>query len=113
MFSKTSPFLPLLALRFCIRETIASSLVVQTTSGQVQGRLASGTTNDVEEYLGIPYVSHFNPSKHKKFMTNSPQAQPPVGQLRWAPPEPFNGSSVIDATNFVSIFETASNWSIF
>ncbi|KAH8703544.1 putative carboxylesterase [Talaromyces proteolyticus] len=59
----------------------AALQTVKTTSGQLQGRLASGTTG-VVEYLGIPY------------------AQPPVGRLRWAPPEPFSGSGVIDATEF-------------
>ena len=57
--------------------------IVDTTSGIIKGQFASGTQG-VSEYLGIPY------------------AQPPVGERRWAPPEPFKGSSVIKATSFVS-----------
>lgn len=45
-----------------ISQATASSLMVQTTSGRVQGKHASGTTSRVEEYLGIPYVSQLNRS---------------------------------------------------
>jgi carboxylesterase type B len=41
--------------------------------------------------------------------TDSPQAKPPVGQLRWAPPEEYNGTGSIDATEFVSMPKTASS----
>jgi len=43
-----------------------AALVVRTADGQVRGKQAGHT----DEYLGIPY------------------AAPPVGQLRWAPPQP-------------------------
>jgi carboxylesterase type B len=44
----------------------AASLVVQTEGGAVEGNVALG----VENFLDIPY------------------AAPPVGELRWSPPEP-------------------------
>jgi hypothetical protein len=43
------------------------SLIVTTDKGQIEGR----TTGAVDQWLGIPY------------------AQPPVGSLRWAPPQPM------------------------
>lgn len=59
--------------------------VVNTTSGPVQGT-ASTLRSDVSAYLGIPY------------------AQPPVGDLRFAAPQPIPASSsVINATAFVSV----------
>lgn len=45
---------------------ISQSLTVTTDKGQIQGR----TTGPVDAWLGVPY------------------AQPPVGALRWEPPEP-------------------------
>jgi Carboxylesterase family len=56
---------------------------VNTTSGLVSGHASSNTSANVAEYLGIPY------------------AQPPVGDLRFAPPLPYNGTSGINGTNFV------------
>jgi hypothetical protein len=55
--------------------------VVQTSSGPVKGH-ASKDVPSVSEYLGINY------------------AQPPVGNLRWALPIPFEGSRMIDADKF-------------
>jgi para-nitrobenzyl esterase len=43
-----------------------ASLVVGITDGQIRGKVVGST----DEYLGIPY------------------AAPPVGQLRWRPPQP-------------------------
>ena len=48
--------------------------IVNTTSGPVKGH-ASSIRPAVSEYLGIPY------------------AQPPIGNLRFAPAEPVNASS--------------------
>ncbi|KAI1373874.1 putative carboxylesterase [Hypoxylon crocopeplum] len=84
MMARTSlvGLLPILvALGYTATVSAATVASVKTTSGTVEGQVASGTTG-VSEYLGIPY------------------AQPPVGKLRWAPPEPFSGSSVIKATAF-------------
>jgi cholinesterase len=55
---------------------------VSTTSGQVIGGRAS-TGSEVSGYFGIPY------------------AKPPVGDLRFAPPEKFEGNGIINATSFV------------
>lgn len=55
---------------------------VLTSSGPVNGHPASNAT-EVSEYLAIPY------------------AQPPVGDLRWAAPQAYSGSQVINGTNFV------------
>lgn len=56
---------------------------VNTTSGPIQGHAASEAL-EVSEYLGIPF------------------AQPPTGSLRFQPPVAFNGSSIINGTDFVS-----------
>src|SRR5882757_5734676 len=59
--------------------TSASGPVAGTANGAVRG-LANGTVNEV---LGIPY------------------AAPPVGALRWRPPQPAAGwSGIRDATQF-------------
>ncbi|KAH9216473.1 carboxylesterase [Leptodontidium sp. 2 PMI_412] len=54
---------------------------VNTTSGPIQGHAASEAL-EVSEYLGIPF------------------AQPPTGSLRFQPPVAFNGSSIINGTDF-------------
>ncbi|KAH9204652.1 carboxylesterase, partial [Leptodontidium sp. 2 PMI_412] len=54
---------------------------VKTTSGFVSGHPASNSTC-VSEYLGIPF------------------ANPPIGELRFAPPEPYTGNTSIDGKNF-------------
>jgi hypothetical protein len=56
--------------------------VVQTSSGPVSGHPASVNT-DVSEYLGIPF------------------AVPPVGNLRWQPPQLYNGTAPINGTDYV------------
>jgi len=58
---------------------------VNTTSGVVTGRSAALAGNsDVSEYLSIPY------------------AAPPVGDLRWRPPQNFTSKGVINASKWVS-----------
>ncbi|KAG0649049.1 Cholinesterase [Hyphodiscus hymeniophilus] len=54
---------------------------VQTNSGPVSGHPASNDS-DVSEYLGIPF------------------AQPPIGDLRFAEPVNFTGSSPLNGSNF-------------
>lgn len=56
---------------------------VDTSSGAVAGKAAS-ERKAVSEYLGIPF------------------AQPPVGALRFAAPQAYVGSGVLNATSFVS-----------
>jgi len=55
---------------------------VKTSSGTVVGQQAAGSSG-VSEYLGIPF------------------AQPPIGNLRFAAPQPFTGTGTINATAFV------------
>jgi carboxylesterase type B len=56
---------------------------VKTTSGEVTGRGSLLPGNDkVSEYLAIPY------------------AAPPVGALRWEPPQPYVGNRSINATSW-------------
>ena len=56
---------------------------VHTSSGVLIGRSASEKTA-VSEYLGIPF------------------AQPPVGDLRFAAPQPYVNSGLLNTTSFVS-----------
>lgn len=57
-------------------------LTVKTTSGSVHGKIDSSQPN-VRQFLGIPF------------------AKPPVGDLRWAPPQSFLQPDVeIEATEF-------------
>lgn len=55
---------------------------VKTSSGLVMGH-ASSWKSEVSEYLGIPY------------------ANAPVGQLRFAAPQAYNGTGTIAGKNFV------------
>ena len=57
---------------------------VYTSSGLLVGKAASQRTA-VSVYLGIPF------------------AQPPIGNLRFAAPQPYAGSGIINATSYVSI----------
>jgi hypothetical protein len=56
---------------------------VQTSSGPVEGHPANNDSS-VSEYLGIRY------------------AEAPIGNLRFAPPVAFNGTTWINGTTFVS-----------
>lgn len=60
------------------------SLTVYTANGPVTGHYAVNASS-VIEFLGIPY------------------AKPPVGDLRWAPPEKHVASSHYEASNWVKI----------
>ncbi|EFQ27430.1 carboxylesterase [Colletotrichum graminicola] len=64
-------------------ESISSFLTVETSNGPITGHLASNSS-DVLEYLGIPYV------------------KPPIGRLRFAPPEPFTNNQSFYASKFGS-----------
>lgn len=70
-----SPFTHLSILLLFLRVLSASSvpqndLVITTKHGQVQGKLVPVPGGDVRAFLGIPY------------------AKPPLGKLRFRPPEP-------------------------
>ena len=59
----------------------ADNLTVKTDKGKVQGKLS--TDGQVRDFLGVPY------------------AAPPVGPMRWKPPQPAaKWAGVHDATNF-------------
>ena len=58
-------------------------LTVKTTNGPITGHIAPGTSSScVVEYLGIPY------------------AKPPVGDLRFAAPQPLDVQSPYTAANY-------------
>ena len=61
--------------------------IVETSSGPVAGHMAT-TNSEVSEYLGIPY------------------AQPPVGDLRFAAPLKYTGSSTLNGSTFVGSLYT-------
>jgi cholinesterase len=58
---------------------------VQTENGPIIGH-RSPASNYVWEYLGIPY------------------AQPPLGDLRFAAPQKYNGTGPYTASQFVSLY---------
>src|ERR1700760_3062658 len=62
-------------------QTWSIGQAVRTSGGHVVGK-ASDWKPAVSEYLGIPF------------------AQPPVGELRFAAPRPFNGAKHVDATKY-------------
>jgi hypothetical protein len=70
--------------RYIGQSTFQVGQGVQTTSGFVFGHAAK-TATDVSEYLGIPF------------------AQPPVGDLRFAAPQPYKGIGNITASNYVRL----------
>ncbi len=62
---------------------------VQTSSGPVTGHAALNQTL-VSEYLGIPY------------------AQPPVGDLRFAPPQTYSSATPLSGSSYVGWLLTTS-----
>ena len=70
-----------LGLAYAASASSQGSLTVNTTSGQLQG-FVNQTAPDVRQFLGIPY------------------AKPPIGQLRFAPPEDaVRSNTTINATS--------------
>lgn len=69
------------AIASSVAVAAASPVTVSTENGPVKGMVVSG----LREFLGIPY------------------AAPPVGELRWQPPQPHaNWSKPLDATMFAN-----------
>jgi hypothetical protein len=64
---------------------------VLTTNGKITGHPAPDVRNTAE-FLGIPY------------------AQPPVGQLRFAPPLPLDSNGSFVAANWVCQWPKSGNW---
>lgn len=64
-------------------DALAYGLVVETTSGTVQG-FVNQTAPDVRQFLGVPY------------------AEPPLGNLRFAAPESKQPNGTVNATAFPS-----------
>ncbi|KAI5920032.1 carboxylesterase [Camillea tinctor] len=71
---------PLVALAVAARDSWQVGQTVQTSSGSVEGH-PSQWAPDVSEYLGIPF------------------AKPPVGALRWQPPQLYLSNSTINGTS--------------
>jgi hypothetical protein len=63
--------------------------MVETSNGPISGHAATNAPR-VGEYLGVPY------------------AQPPVGDLRFAPPVRHSGSAPQEAKNWVGIARACS-----
>ena len=77
------PTAALLAALAAITAAQSPKLTIETSTGTVTG-LINGTTPSVRQFLSIPF------------------AQPPVGSLRWLPPQQLNtnSSAKVDATQF-------------
>ena len=71
-------------LSLLARATTPGALAVKTGNVPIQGHLADNCS-EVTEFLGIPY------------------AQTPVGNLRFAAPEPYRGHGLHVADSFVGI----------
>ena len=67
--------------------------IVQTSSGPVIGH-AAPNASEVSEYLGIRY------------------AQPPLGNLRYAAPLPYNGTAATNASAFVCAYCLRIFWTL-
>lgn len=71
--------------QFCCKQAnFTVGQIVRTSSGAVVGHKAT-RYSEVSEYLGIPY------------------AHPPVGDLRFAAPVKYAGSSILNASVFVGL----------
>lgn len=74
-------FIPLLGISSCYGLSVGQT--IKTSSGPVRGHVGT-VESDVSTYLGIPY------------------ALPPVGNLRFMPPEKYYGDKLIDGSSVVS-----------
>lgn len=87
LFAYSSLILPAL----CAPTASNDDLVVETTSGQIRGFI-NATTPDVRQFLGVPY------------------AEPPIGDLRFAPPQNKTKGAAISATALpASCMQQATN----
>lgn len=83
--AKFSRFTLLLLLPYLLTVSAATTddLVIDTRHGRVQGKSLSVLGGNIRAFLGIPY------------------GKPPVGKLRFSPPEPVESwEGVRDATQF-------------
>jgi carboxylesterase type B len=81
MLFSTLCFSAILKLVQGVSVSLQDGLTVDTSSGQLQG-FVDQTASDVRQFLGIPY------------------AKPPIGQLRFAPPQDVVlSSAIINATS--------------
>jgi carboxylesterase type B len=76
-----------LALPWALQLVTATSPVINTSSGCVVGHSAHQEPG-VTEYLGIPY------------------AKPPLGELRFTPPQKLTSTAIIAGHEFVSAFHS-------
>jgi cholinesterase len=68
---------------FALTDLALSNFTVHTSNGLITGHPAPGVDR-VREFLGIPY------------------ANPPIGDLRFSPAEPYTGKDAFIASKFVS-----------
>src|SRR5882757_3475347 len=70
----------------CASSLSSSANVIETKFGSIRGISYTFLNKNIDAYLGIPY------------------AKPPIGNLRFTPPEPLNGQwigrGVYNATQF-------------
>jgi hypothetical protein len=80
-----------------------SNLTVETNTGTFIGFL-NDTYPNVRQFLRVPFAQVSNPSLEPHgliLMSGDSPIQPPVGDLRWLPPQTLqNSSRRIDSTRF-------------
>jgi hypothetical protein len=82
--------------------TVRCHSFVNTTSGLISGHPASNISS-VIEYLGIPWV---HPKAERllylTLINRTSYAQPPLGDLRFAAPQPYSNQAHFNASTWVS-----------
>ena len=88
MLDRASLLFGMLTLsQLCLFRAETSEVIVDLLSGKLQGNIKASSNGKLyKQFLGIPF------------------AQAPIGQLRFAPPQPVDGwSGVREATSFPPI----------
>src|SRR5690348_10312905 len=72
-----------------MRHCLVTSLLIWATIGWTPRVVADGAAPTATLTDGILEGTHFSPAENEVAFLGVPYAAPPVGQLRWKPPQPF------------------------